>query len=97
MNSNSTLSLIETDLLRAFSNLLCRDEVTAKALSMMSILIKDTKMQHDFEFILNEIKNQDFIYSPTSVLEIINKIHDPEIKTFMQTTWDNYHGANKIS
>ena len=56
-----------------------------------------TKMQHDFEFILNEIKNQDFIYSPLSVLEIINKIQDPEIKTFMQTTWDNYHGANKIS
>lgn len=44
-----------------------------------------------------ELSKPEFIYSPTSVLEIINKIQDPEIKTFMQTTWDNYYGANKIS
>ena len=96
---NSSLTLTETNLLRALSNLLCKDNSTAETLSIIYEVstIKSNRIKNIFYYVVFELDNSSFIYSPTSVLEIINKIQDPEIKTFMQTTWDNYYGANKIS
>lgn len=99
MISNSTFSIEETDQLRALSNLLCKDEESAAALLVVRnvVSLKNNRLENAFIFIIQELDNSSFVYSPTLVLKIINKIQDPEIKTFMQTTWDNYHGANKIS